>query len=222
MAGEGEHELAQTALPQGAEMRAAPRFSLMIRAAKLVGTRGEYLCVVRDVSATGTRLRLFHEAPQEAHLFLELGSGDRFAVERVWERDSHAGFRFAAPIDVEAFIEEPRSHQRKGLRLKIERPGLVHASGLAAPAMMRDISQQGARIDTGMFLAVEELLRLEVDGLPPRVAKVRWRREQSYGLIFEETFRLDELARHAHALASKPITLSRAEECRPGDSVLRA
>lgn len=209
----------QDAAPhQGTEQRAAPRFSLMIRAAKLVSEHGEYLGVVRDVSASGTKVRLFHDLPAETHLFLELGNGERFAMERVWAREGHVGFRFSAPIDVGAFIEEPGQYPRRPLRLRIERPGLVHAAGLAAPVLLRDISQQGARIETGIHLAVEELVRLEVDGLPSRVAKVRWRLEHAYGLVFEETFRLDELARHAWALLQRPIPLASIEDCRFGEA----
>ena len=37
----------------GPEQRAAPRFISLIRAAKLVCGQGEFVCVIRDVSATG-------------------------------------------------------------------------------------------------------------------------------------------------------------------------
>ena len=49
-------------------MRGAQRFTLLIRTAKLVCESGEYLCVIRDVSSTGVRLRLFHDLPaDDAH-----------------------------------------------------------------------------------------------------------------------------------------------------------
>ena len=35
-----------------AEERAAPRFTLLIRAAKLVAPQGQFVCVIRDVSST--------------------------------------------------------------------------------------------------------------------------------------------------------------------------
>ena len=46
---------AEVCAPQSgcAEMRGAERFALLIRTAKLVSESGEFLCVVRDVSASG-------------------------------------------------------------------------------------------------------------------------------------------------------------------------
>ncbi|MFN9375472.1 MAG: PilZ domain-containing protein, partial [Novosphingobium sp.] len=75
------------------ELRAAPCISLMLRAAKLVRPAGEFLCILRDVSATGLKARLFHALPQDGPLALELGTGERHPIEPVWERDRHVGFR---------------------------------------------------------------------------------------------------------------------------------
>ena len=66
------------------DLRDAPRFSLVIRTAKLICRSGEYPCVVRDVSATGVRVRLFDALPPDSHLALELANGERYAMERVW------------------------------------------------------------------------------------------------------------------------------------------
>ena len=54
-----------------AEQRTAPRFTLLIRAAKLIGPEGEYLCVVRDASESGVSVRLFHPLPATALRALE-------------------------------------------------------------------------------------------------------------------------------------------------------
>ncbi len=46
----------------GQEKRSDARFTSLIRAAKLVTSQGEFICVIRDVSATGISLRTFHAA----------------------------------------------------------------------------------------------------------------------------------------------------------------
>lgn len=182
------------------ELRDAPRFSLIIRSAKLVCESGEYLCVVRDISATGCRLRLFHEAPPDKHLFLELSNGERHAIERVWVADGHAGFRIAQPIDVNDFVVEPSPFPKRPLRLRLELPARVVAGALISPATLHDLSQRGGRIETISHLAMDQQVRLEVDGLRAVYAKVRWRHKNAYGLVFDNTFRLDELARLAFRL----------------------
>src|SRR5690606_20786923 len=62
------------AAPDFMDMREAPRFALLIRSAKLICDSGEYLCIIRDVSETGVRLRLFHPLPPDQLLTLELAT----------------------------------------------------------------------------------------------------------------------------------------------------
>jgi hypothetical protein len=78
-----------------------------------------------------------------------------------------------------------------------------------------DISQQGACIECEKWLAMNELVRLDTGVMPSLYAKVRWRDHPRYGLVFEQTFKLDELAR-----ISAPLQLSQAltEAAAPGRS----
>jgi hypothetical protein len=195
--GSAEHQPPQANFE---ELRDAPRFSLIIRSAKLVSESGEYLCIVRDISATGARLRLFHEPPPERHVFLELANGDRHVMERVWATDGHAGFRIAQPIDVNAFLVEPSPYPKRPIRLRLQRPGTLSAGGTRYPVTLNDLSQKGARISVDCHLAVSQQITLDIPGLGTIPAKVRWRGQNAYGLVLERTFRLDELASFAFDL----------------------
>lgn len=186
--------------PTFEEMREAPRFSLVMRSAKLLCETGEYVCVVRDISATGTKIRLFHEIPPDTHLYLELANGQRYAMERVWHEDDHAGFRFSSPIAVAEFVEETSVHPRRPLRVGLHRSALVTAHGRDCRAMLVNLSQQGACIEASGELPVGQQVRLEVPGLPLRFGHVCWRRKHAHGLVFQQSFRLDELARYAFEL----------------------
>lgn len=186
--------------PSFAEMRGAARSSLMCRTAKILCESGEYVCVVRDVSATGARLRLFHAPPPDAHLFLELSNGDRYAMERVWAHDDHAGFRFSCTIDIDRFIAEPGNHPRRPIRLRLQHPADVTVEGIASPAVLLDLSQQGARIEAGRKFAIEQKLWLDIEGMPPRFGCVRWREGYAHGLVLQQSLRLEELAGLALAL----------------------
>lgn len=185
------------------EMRAAPRFSLMLRAAKLLGQSGEYVCVVRDVSETGVKLKLFHEAPPEDYFLLELGNGERYPMELVWAAEGHAGFRFVRGIDVTRFIAEPADHPRRSLRLRISCPSEVHSGGIDMAAMLVNLSQQGACVELGYQLAVRQQVRMDIPGLPSRIGHVRWRKGFAHGLVFQQSWKLDEFA--AHALHLQPF-----------------
>ncbi len=176
------------------EMRGAQRFTLLIRTAKLVCESGEFLCIIRDVSETGLRLRLFHDLPRDTRMAVELANGELYFIERVWERDSHAGFRFAAPIDVHAFIAEVSPYPRRQMRLRLQFSALLTADGQASAATVHDLSTQGGRIECGRFLALGQRIKLQGDHFPAVLAKVCWRSGTDYGLVFEQVFTLDALA----------------------------
>jgi hypothetical protein len=115
--------VAQPAPASGAELRRAPRFTLLVRAAKLIIDGREYLCVLRDASNTGVKVRIFHPLPPYLHIALETGSGERYPMEMMWLKDDHAGFRFFDEIDVQHLIEDRRE----------QFPGARSACGWSGP-----------------------------------------------------------------------------------------
>lgn len=185
------------AAPSYEDLRAAPRFTLLIRSAKLVADNCEYLCIIRDVSASGVRLRVFHAMPAQIQMTLELSSGERFLVERVWEREDHAGFRFSDPIDVHRFIAEASPYPKRALRLRMEFPAILTADKVSLPAQVHDFSRQGARIETNQLLAIGQQVKLQAKGLPEIIGNVCWRSTPAYGLVFQNTFTFEELAKIA-------------------------
>ena len=183
-----------------AESRAVPRFTLLIRAAKLTAPDGEYLCVVRDASETGVSVRLFHPLPPDVPLTLELQNGDRHDLERVWEEDGKAGFRFAAPTDIERIVESPSRFAKRAVRVNLDLPCMVRVGEHKIPAQLRNLSQNGAQIATDERLSLVQRIKLAGEGMPEIAAKVRWRRNDAYGLSFEENLQFADLARIVFAM----------------------
>ena len=200
----------------GAEQRAAPRFTLLIRAAKLVSAQGEFVCVIRDVSETGVSVRLFHALPGCKQYALHMPAGAIYEVARVWQRDNEAGFTFDAPVVVEKLVNESGEYPKRGLRLALCFPVTIKMLSGSVEAMVENLSQQGARLTCDRLLAIDQTVRMEMpdlSGKPREVrAKVRWRRDQQYGAVFDDTFTLGDFARLA-ALLQAPALL---EEAAPG------
>ncbi|MFZ9394525.1 MAG: PilZ domain-containing protein [Erythrobacter sp.] len=176
------------------DQRVAQRYSLLIRPAKLVCSQGEFVCVLRDVSSTGVSARLFHALPACERYTLELQSGDRYEMARVWARGNEAGFAFDHEIDVDQLIREASSFPKRGLRLALEFPITVVAGLNRAEATVLNLSQQGARLECGSLYAIEQNLRLSGEALRETRAKVRWRRNAHYGVVFDDTFSLRDFA----------------------------
>ncbi|QUL37163.1 PilZ domain-containing protein [Erythrobacter sp. JK5] len=183
-----------------ADQRAAPRFTLLIRAAKLIAAQGEFVCVIRDVSETGVSVRLFHGLPHCSTLELELPGGTRYAIRRVWERGNQAGFEFADPVSVTTLISEAGEYPKRGLRLGLCIPIAVSALGQRSEGVIENLSQQGARFESDGLFAIDQNLRIESDEFGEVRAKVRWRRDRQYGVVFDDTFMLGDFARLAARL----------------------
>lgn len=181
-------------LNPGAEQRGAPRYTLLIRATKIVADQGEFLGVIRDVSSTGVSVRLFHKLPATGSLALELQSGAQFAVKRVWENDREAGFEFAEDVDIERFISEVGEFPKRGLRLAICLPVTLTAGGERHEGMVENISQQGARLVCDSVFAIDQAMTIEGEGMRAVRAKVRWRGHGSFGVVFDDTFGLSDFA----------------------------
>lgn len=184
----------------GLDLRGAERLTLMLRVAKIVGERVELPCIIRDVSATGVRLRLFHPLAAEARLALELANGDFYFIEKVWEREDEAGFRFSGEVDVEAFLAEASPYPRRQVRLRTRVAATIAARGAVHHAILRDLSQNGARVESAALLQFDQRLRIDAPRLPAIEARVRWCSHPEYGVVFERTFRLDDFARTIAAL----------------------
>jgi hypothetical protein len=180
--------------------RAAPRFTLLIRTAKLICGNADYLCVIRDVSAEGISVRLFHPIPTADEIILEMQTGDRHPVRAVWQNPGEAGFQFVTPVDVEQMIRRSSRFPKRELRFAAALPIKLVFRGVRHDAVLQNISQQGAMIVCADRLAIAQTLMIEGPNLPEIEAKVRWRKAEQYGFIFDTTFRLHELAEIVHAM----------------------
>lgn len=97
--------------------------------------------MIRDVSSTGLSTRNFHALPNGRPVKLALQSGDCHKIEKVWEREGAAGFRFAEEIDIVRFMSEQGNHPKRPVRLNLQIPVVAAYGGEASEAKILDISQ---------------------------------------------------------------------------------
>ena len=195
----------RSSLAQAAsDPRDAPRFTLLIRAAKLVSGTTEFLCILRDASETGVSVRLFHPLPADLELTLELPNGDRHPLERVWEEEGKAGFRFREAVELGRIIES-RSPVRRSMRVRLEVPCSVVLGDRRVRATIGNLSQEGALIRTQERLSLIQRVRIAIEDGPEIAAKVSWRRDDDYGVSFEDSFQFSELAALAFDLQRKAV-----------------
>jgi hypothetical protein len=182
---------------EAADQRGAPRFIALIRAAKLICDGHEFVCVVRDVSTTGVRLRCFHPIPRGAAIALELQNGDILPLGRVREEEYEASFRFLGEVSIERLLQETASYPRRPLRLNMRIPLTLRTMAGPLAAVTQNISQQGCRVECAIPLALSQSVVVQSTLLPGIRAKVRWRRGNACGLVFDDTLSLKDFAVHA-------------------------
>jgi hypothetical protein len=177
------------------DRRKSTRFALLFRAAKLVADGREYLCVVRDASTEGLKIRYFGQFPDSANLRIELSNGDIFPVELVWNEGSYAGLRFAEVVEVSRIVALGDGDlPKRNFRLRTDIAAELICDQIPYPVTVRNLSQQGAGIECEERFAQNRLVRLEIDGLPQLYAKVRWHCGNDCGLVFETTLSFEALA----------------------------
>ncbi len=181
--------------PQVDDQRAAPRFTLLIRAARLVTDSGEFVCVIRDVSETGLSVRMFHAMPGGDRLELHMPGGRRYSIRNVWTRDNEAGFEFLEPVQVAELITEAGMYPKRGVRIGVHFPATIGTLTQQYDILVENLSQQGARFECEGRLAIDQSLRFEGPGFREVRAKVRWRRDNRYGVVFDDTLALGDFAR---------------------------
>ncbi len=190
----------------GEELRAAPRFTTLIRAAKLISGQGEFVCVIRDVSETGISVRMFHDLPSCETLELHMPGGRVYEIRNVWHRGNEAGFEFTKPVDVQQLVIEAGQYPKRGLRLGMYFPVEVSTLTKRCEALVENLSQQGARLECDEIFAIDQTLHIVGEGLKEVRAKVRWRRDNHYGVVFDDTYTLGDFARLAAELQA-PVLL---------------
>lgn len=184
---------AETPGPKGSKAPVETRMSLMLRPAKLVVDGHEMLCLLREVNGLQLRIGLFNPVPSGPVQF-ELPDGMRLPARLDLIDDHSALLTLDESFDPAMLRRDWSGYPGRQVRLNLHIEALLYARETCAPMTIRNISQKGAQIESGIWLRLEEPIRIETGVLPPLFAWVRWRRHPSYGITFDQVFRLDEIA----------------------------
>ena len=103
----------------------------------------------------------------------------------------------ASPVHV-AVDREPRQ--------TLLRAGTLYWSGISIPVRLRNISEGGARVESGRELCAGAEVELDLGDGHFAIAEVRWSKDGQVGLRFAEAFDIDSLA-PSHASGERPPEL---------------
>ncbi|MGB7407729.1 MAG: PilZ domain-containing protein [Pontixanthobacter sp.] len=193
------------------QARAAPRYALLIRAAKLIVNDRELLCLLRDISASGARVQFFQSVPRDAEFAIEFDDGERIVADLVWQDKNEGGFHFRTMIDVARRLAWESDLPKRALRFSLDCAAQLHTAAGSHAAVFRNLSKQGGLIECEAPLAIDQPVRLSAPNLGDIEARIRWRdrgrtdastsSRHSYGLVFDTTFSMEQLGQLLHRIS---------------------
>ena len=162
-----------------------------MRVAKFVCDGREGLGVVRNLSAGGMKIDAYIPMEIGQRVMVSLTDGQHLDATVIWQQDDSVGIKFDQLASVDQMLaiplKGPGGKTVRPPRIAAARPALLRWSKMAPLSVeVGDLSQRGAKVLTQAQLAINESVSLELPGLPPIAATIRWARDGSAGLAFHE------------------------------------
>lgn len=181
--------------PSLPERREGQRHLTILRVGKLVSGETQELCLIRNISAGGLMAHVYLPHDIGQHIVVELKGGHQLAATVRWAKDGHIGAEFETRINVEQVLAadpvDPGTRPRAP-RLDITRDARIRVRDVVGKALIRDISQGGARIETRQEIPLGETIVITINGFEAKQAVVRWTGDDQYGLEFPQTISLHD------------------------------
>jgi hypothetical protein len=188
---------AQASMESSSDRRSGSRHMTVLRVAKLETSRGQELCLVRNISAGGLMANIYSNIVVGDPVVVEFKVEDRFAGRVVWRRENQIGVQFDEAADVSSLLNAEESVdglRARSPRIDVDQPARLRAGARYHAVTVTNISQSGVGITSEDEFAAGKQIVLTIPDLPPVSGTVRWNADGHAGIAFDERLRLDLLA----------------------------
>ena len=122
--------------------------------------------------------------------------GLEFVDETIfWETGGHGPvFHYEKPEPAAPGVNPPHIAVDREPRQTLLRAGTLYWSGISIPVRLRNISEGGARVESGRELCAGAEVELDLGDGNFAFAEVRWSKDGQIGLRFADAFDIDTLA----------------------------
>ena len=186
--------------PQRPERRASARTVSVLRTALLRTSHGEELCLVRNISIGGLMAHIFSDLDVADPITVEFRSEHSVRGQVVWRQDNLAGIQFSHPIELSEILSNPfegaaKPRAPRAPRAEVNVPVRIKSAGSWHAAVLRNISQGGARLQLGKRQDLDEAILLSAPGLAAIPGSVRWCTADTAGIAFDQLVPFADIAR---------------------------
>jgi PilZ domain len=184
-------------VPAPPERRQNERHLKILRVGTLIIDGRRELCLIRNISAGGVMAHVYSRLANGARVEVELKTHQPVSGRVVWVREANAGIQFEQAMDVAELLANPQllgnGWRPRTPRVEIDRMATLRAGSRTYWVHARDISQSGVKVETDQPPAPSTEVMLALEGFRPLAGAVRWCRDQSCGIAFNQLIPFSEL-----------------------------
>lgn len=180
--------------PQPDDRRDGERHLTLFRVgAMTVGDRRE-LCLIKNISAGGMKIRPYCELIEGERLTIELKTGMSVPGVVAWSRDGNAGVTFDQPVDVVEILSSNAQGPRPRMpRIEVDCGATLRDGATVRRVRLCDVSQGGAKLECSDPLERGTDVIVTLTGLEPQRGIVCWSMDGVAGVTFNRLLPLEQL-----------------------------
>lgn len=179
---------------QPEERREGERHLTLYRVGSICVDDRRELCLIKNISAGGMRVRVYSALAIGQALSIELKSGQPISGRVQWVNHDNLGVTFDQPIDVieilSASMEGPRPRMP---RIEVSCTATLREGASTYRMPVCDISQGGAKLQTTSVLTPGSDVVITLANLPAQAGVLRWVGEGYCGVTFNRLLPLPAL-----------------------------
>lgn len=180
--------------PQEPDRRADERHLTLFRVGTIVIGERRELCLVKNISAGGTLIRVYCALEPETSVRIEMKEAQPIAGQVTWVKGGDAGITFDERVDVIELLKSSDEDPRPRMpRIEVQCVCFVRQGAIVHRSIVHNISQGGLSVETPNGLAVDGNVTVTLPGLPSQDAAVRWKSGDRYGISFNSVLPLAAL-----------------------------
>ena len=158
-----------------------------------IGERRE-LCLIKNISAGGMKIRAYGAIFEGTRLSVELKRGQPVAGIVSWCSGANIGVEFDDKIDVIDLLANTIVGQRPRMpRIEVDCYATIRAGATVFRVKVADISQGGIKICHEARIAPDSDVVVTVTGLPTAAGVLRWNEADYSGITFNALLPLPQL-----------------------------
>jgi PilZ domain len=184
-------------VPGPPERRVNARHLKILRVGTLILDGRRELCLIRNISAGGLMTHVYSRLATGQRVTVELKTRQPIPGRVVWVREANAGIQFEQAMDVAELLANPavldNGWRPRTPRVEIDRMATLRAGARTYWVQARDISQSGVKVETDPPPAAGSEVVLALEGFRPLAGVVRWSRDASCGIAFNQLIPFGEL-----------------------------